>query len=109
MLTLLFLLKFPVLWSFLEDHSILLHSLPFTNTIKGKIGVFKPDFLPTHNRRKEVKWLLFQKTGKKVKLKLWGEYMHMNQFVALSCTLNVQGAPQEPLLTDPLPAQRDSR
>lgn len=54
MLTLLFLLKFPVLWSSLGDHSILLHSFPFTNTIKCKIGVFKPDFLPTHNRRKQV-------------------------------------------------------
>lgn len=103
MLPLLFLLKFPVLWSFLGDHSILLHSFPFTNTIKCKIGVFKPDFLPTHNRRK--KRLLFQKTRKKVKLKLCGEHTLMNQFVPLSSTLNLQGAPQDPLL----PAQRDSR
>lgn len=34
--------------------------------------------------------------------------MHMNQFVPLSSTLNLQGTPQEPLVTNLLPAQRDS-
>lgn len=54
MLTLLFLLNFSILWSSLGDHSIPLHSFTFTNTIKCKIGVFKPDFSSAHSRRKEV-------------------------------------------------------
>lgn len=102
MLTLLFLLKFPVLWSFLGDHSILLHSFPFTNTIKCKIGVFKPDSYPL------ITVPLFQKTRKEVKLKLRGEHMHVNQFAALSSTLNLQGAPEKPVVPDLLPGQRDS-
>lgn len=102
MLTLLFLLKFPVLWSILGDPSILAPSFPFANTIKCKIGVFKPDFLPT--QEKGSSGFGSKKTRKKVKLKLWGEHMLMNQFDPLSSTLNLQGAPQEALL----PAQRDS-
>lgn len=48
------LLNFSILWSSLGDHSIPLHSLTFTNTVKCKIEVFKPDFLLAHNRRKQV-------------------------------------------------------
>lgn len=71
MLTLLFLLKFSVLWSIVGDHSILMHSFPFTHTIKCKIGVFKPNFLPTHNRTKEVVAFV-PKDKKESKIKIMG-------------------------------------
>lgn len=100
MLTLLLVLNLSSLGSCPGDHRIALYSFTFTNAVKYKIEIFKSDFLPAHNRKKQVV-VFFSEGEMKTEHKglggreLGGEERRGEGFVLSSPTVSLERAPRD--------------